>query len=705
MVKSDNEIKARRLRGDRPITKPENDLFGFAPFAEHIARAIDQRATSPGLVVGVLGEWGTGKTSVLHMIEHYLRTGAERKSTTVIRFNPWWFSSSPEDLLRAFFTQLVAEFPRRTKALQKAREALAGVAGALSKASLGGWETAAAAIEKLLAQDNANVHELRREIERHLKNRRPRIVVIVDDLDRLPHEEVYQVFRLVKAVADFPRFTYVLAFDGDIVARALSHYVTDQGAGYIEKIVQVPFAMPAISRGHLNAAFFEQLQEVVGEVDDSERQRLLNLYYGGLQALIRSPRDISRFVDSVSVSYPALREEVDLVDFLALESLRVFAPSVHQRVAINPGYFGAAVRFQRDPKEDLPWHQEYLDALRPELIGPVKDILMRTFPHLRNVWSNISYSGNPQWRAKRRACSDAHFETYFRWALPAEQLRAADLQRLLAGNKDEVASVLDNHLTGDAFERLRRARILLDDLRAEQANTDGRRANLDLCRELLDRTDALTGSADPRSEGASDWPFEWLLDSIVHREVELLESVERAAFLRLACQESPSLATLLGFVNHLLLEHVDRPDRPAPPEGERLLTQDEVDELRQILRKRIQDHAEEDTLLALPLAGTVIQWWSSLDADACRKWTSEKIQDDQALVLLLRSLLRYSIVSTLGDYVGRPSPMISLKVLTEIGLDPSALRTRVETLMASLTKDDQLAARTFLRELDNPSER
>ena len=701
------ENQQRRLRGDRPIKKPENDLFGFAPFAERVARAIDGRATSPGLVVGILGEWGTGKTSVLNLVEHYLSTGRDRRNTTVVRFNPWWFSSSPEDLLRAFFTQLVAEFPKKTQALRKARTAIAGVAGALSHASLGGWETAAAAVEKLLAKDDSNIHELRRKIEKHLKDRRPRIVVVIDDLDRLPHEEIYQVFRLVKAVADFPRFTYVLAFDINVVATALSRYVPDQGAGYVEKIVQIPFAMPTISRGSLNAAFFEQIKEVIGDLDASpgDRHRLLNLYYGGLEALIRSPRDISRFADSLSVSYPGLRDEVDLVDFLALESLRVFVPRVHRMVATNASRFGAAYSPGGDPKDDEPWHQQYLEELQPEQIAPVKDILLRTFPHLRNVWGNIRYGSNSQWRANRRACSEPHFETYFRWALPPEQLKRTELRRLLDGNRDDIQSVLDRHLTGDAFEKLRRARILVDDMLAEQSSTEDRRPNLILCRELLDRTDELTGSADPRSHGHSDWPFEWILDRLVHHELEKIGAPARIEFLERTCRESPSLSAVLGFVNHLHLEHIERPNVSLPPEDERLLKPEEIEVLRQILRDRILERAESDSLLGTRLAGRIILWWPDLDREACRRWVAKAAEDDKSLLQLLSSFVTYSISSTMGDYVGRPSPMMSLKTLTDIGLDPPSLRGRVEALLPSLTESNLLAARTFLRELDNSTDR
>lgn len=706
-MKEKADAQARRLQGDRPISKPDHDLFGFAPFAEHIARAIDHRVTTPGLVIGILGAWGTGKSSVLNLIEHYLTTGKDHRNTTVIRFNPWWFSSSPEDLLRAFFTQLVSKFPKHTQALQKARESIAQVAGSLSQCSLAGWESAAAAAKKLLAKDSQNVHELRGRIEKHLKNKRPRIVVVIDDLDRLPHEEVYQIFRLVKAVGDFPRFTYVMAFDDEVVATAMARYVPDHGASYIEKIVQVPFAMPPISQGNMNAAFLGQLDRIVGQLGENERDhhRILNLFYGGIRTLIRSPRDISRFIDALSVSYPAVRGNVDVVDFVAIEALRIFVPQVHRTVAANPGYFGAASRIRRDAKDDQPWHDRYLKELSPECAESVKDILLRTFPDMRAVWGNVYYQPNPEWRARKRACSESSFETYFRWTLPADRARSDELQLLLTGDPNDMRGVLDRHLGVDDVGRLHRVRLLIDDLDALQATNGAEAASLPLCRELLDRCDSLTSADDPRSRGISGSPFEWLLDRFVYRELARRSTDERFQFLKDACQESPSLAALLGFLNQLLLEHSERTDRPPLPEDERLLKQTNVDELRDILTDRIRQAAKSGSLLDKPLAGSIIDWWSGLDREQCRSWGESLAAHDDSLIQLLGCFVRYSIVHMTTDYVGQPSPIMSLKTLARIGLDPQSLSTRVASLIPKLKGADLLAAQTFLKELQDPSDR
>lgn len=56
--------------GDTPIQEPSQDRFGRAALAESLAKQIQQADASEGLVVGVLGPWGSGKTSFVNLVRH-----------------------------------------------------------------------------------------------------------------------------------------------------------------------------------------------------------------------------------------------------------------------------------------------------------------------------------------------------------------------------------------------------------------------------------------------------------------------------------------------------------------------------------------------------------------------------------------------------------------------------------------------------------
>ena len=93
------------LLPDRPCTAPENDLFGYAPFADNLAKTICRYSGKDGLVLAIYGPWGSGKSTMLNFVECYLGQHRENSEVIVVHFNPWWFSGQ-EKLARSFFGQL-----------------------------------------------------------------------------------------------------------------------------------------------------------------------------------------------------------------------------------------------------------------------------------------------------------------------------------------------------------------------------------------------------------------------------------------------------------------------------------------------------------------------------------------------------------------------------------------------------------------------
>src|SRR5690606_11402382 len=108
----------------------------------------------------------------------------------------------------------------------------------------------------------------------------------------------------------------------------------------------------------LDQMFFGHLNRILDPIDDAafDKTRWGNLYRGGLSTLLRTPRDVIRFANSLMVSYPAVRGEVDVIDFVAMEALRVFAPRVHQAIALHPDRFTGHDINGHDAESRKPWH-------------------------------------------------------------------------------------------------------------------------------------------------------------------------------------------------------------------------------------------------------------------------------------------------------------------------------------------------------------
>lgn len=93
---------------DKPISKITEDLLGRAPFSLQLAKAITNYNENSGLVIGIYGDWGTGKTSIINMIENEI-INFEDDKTIFIRFSPWNYSDK-DNLIRLFFESLKIKY-------------------------------------------------------------------------------------------------------------------------------------------------------------------------------------------------------------------------------------------------------------------------------------------------------------------------------------------------------------------------------------------------------------------------------------------------------------------------------------------------------------------------------------------------------------------------------------------------------------------
>lgn len=280
------------LLSDSALQDPAEDQLGYAAFAENLAETIDEQMPRQDFVVGVYGPWGAGKSTILNFVEYYLREQDE--PPLLIRFNPWWFSGQA-DLIRKFFAQLESGLGADSR-FEGVREKLASFSSALSSVPLDAGGVPSEPILTLLAEaletESEDLDSLKTGIAEELEDADRRIVVLIDDIDRLTEEEIKQMFRLVKSVADFPNITYVLAFDQEVVVNALEgEQGVYSGEAYLDKIIQLPKHVPIPAEGTLDEFFTSRLDRLLQDGDPVfDQQHWQNLYGRGIQPALETPR-------------------------------------------------------------------------------------------------------------------------------------------------------------------------------------------------------------------------------------------------------------------------------------------------------------------------------------------------------------------------------------------------------------------------------
>lgn len=158
-----------------------------------------------------------------------------------------------------------------------------------------------------------------------------KIIVVIDDIDRLNNNEIRQIFQLVKSLGDFSNTVYLLAFDKQVVINALTKVQEGPGADYLEKVVQVPFEIPLISQQDVERFLFNQLDALIKDIPEARWDQTYwgNIYHSGLRHFFKNIRDVTRYINSLRFSLEMVKDVVNPIDFLAVTGLQVFMPDIY----------------------------------------------------------------------------------------------------------------------------------------------------------------------------------------------------------------------------------------------------------------------------------------------------------------------------------------------------------------------------------------
>lgn len=451
---------------DAPLSDPEKDRFNRWPFAERVAHVLRERRESSSLVVGLYGTWGEGKTTVLNYIEHAL---GDAEGVVVVRFNPWRFGTEAT-LIRTFFEALAGAV--KGKLTSKAEDFASTVAKYAGILTFGGFGVDVNPEEAAKAFAEVDLEELRDRLGEILKEADLRVVVRIDDIDRLDKSEVQAVFRLVKLSADFENVAYVLALDPDVVAAALQErYGPGQeraGYDFLEKIVTVPLQLPPARPQELfklSAEAIDEALELSGlHIEDGGR-RFAQAFQLGLLPALHTPRMAKRYGNAVRFALPILAGEVDVTDQLLVEGMRVVYPKLYDHVRSHPEIYlrNGAGHFwgTRDREEKRTQRRAEVDhlilELEPGRVSSATALIDTLFPKARGA----DAGDEAEARRGRRAWSDWYFERYFTYAIPPDSVADRDLADLVSiaegGDEDAATEKLNELMTPASRRRLANA--------------------------------------------------------------------------------------------------------------------------------------------------------------------------------------------------------------------------------------------------------
>ena len=253
------------------------------------------------------------------------------------KYIPIWFEawnySSKDKILEEFFKTVSQELNTSSDVcLSKVIKLIAVYSKLICNLDISFLET--------IFSDESIVN-LKEEIKKCFENCQQKLVIVIDDIDRLLPDEELLIFQIVKMLADFPNIVYLLAFDKNKVCNDISKTYHFDGNDYLKKIIQVEKTLPVVDNRILEKIFLLEIKQIVEENGTYNEEELRNAYnFAYKDIYIKNLRDLYKFFNTFKFMYSAIKDEsLYLLDILSISMIEVFENDLYNYVLTNKKIF------------------------------------------------------------------------------------------------------------------------------------------------------------------------------------------------------------------------------------------------------------------------------------------------------------------------------------------------------------------------------
>jgi predicted KAP-like P-loop ATPase len=474
------------LNKDQPKKLKKEDRFQRYEFSKRVAGIINTNELENSLVIGLYGKWGEGKTSVMNFIKAELAS-----DIIVINFNPWLFSDQGH-LIQSFFDSIAFALNQTISTgkekVGKLMSDYGSAIGSVTKLAGFSLDHVSAIGDKL---KNVSIEKLKQRVDNIIINSKKKIVVCIDDIDRLDIEEIQYTFKLVKLVGDFPKTAYILAFDDEMVSIALAPKYGNRdkinGYQFLEKIIQVPLKIPKATSKALRQYTIDLISKVFSDyqvkMDEKEQTRFTTGFEDCFVPQIDNPRLGIRYANTLSFAIPLLMGEVYLADLILVEGLKIFFPEAYDFLRANSSAFLAnTARGQSLYQDDLTKEgdkkiiDDFLDKYSQKTQKQLLSLFQELFPQVMYVYKNymVPDSAWREWYQNKKICSGKYFNRYFTYAVQEGEISDISFSQFLTNLEclsfDELNPEVENlFVTAAASDIIFKLRVWEDKLNSIQS--------------------------------------------------------------------------------------------------------------------------------------------------------------------------------------------------------------------------------------------
>lgn len=298
---------------DFPIETPKEDQFDYYSEALHIASSLSQLPESKAVSVAVLSPWGNGKTSFVNLIKYAIRHGSDGKPMfehIIVEFNPRQ-SKNISSIQEDFFKALTESIPDEAQIRNK-------ISNYLENIGIQDVHPIAKIFTRLLMGTKKEATD---DVNEALDKLDKRLIIFIDDFDRLTDVEIIEVLKLIDNNAAFRHTIFITAYDEAAVTNALKKYESGNGIAYIDKFFTLRFHLPLRSEQSIVNTLYQILQKKTSS--EIDLLFIMNNRYWLIVDCVRSLRDVKSFSNMFLMDYEfSSKHEINFDEYFLLELMK-----------------------------------------------------------------------------------------------------------------------------------------------------------------------------------------------------------------------------------------------------------------------------------------------------------------------------------------------------------------------------------------------
>jgi len=318
---------------DLPVETKEQDNFNRSDLANEIAQRIVKTNNKKSFAIGILGEYGSGKTSFINLIKSQLNPDL----IATMDFNPWTSEGSnsiQKDFFDMLSTRLYEIDPQISSLILDYSRKINGTDSLFQKFFKNAGLIGSLANQRNYLDDYHNINRL-------LEVSGKRLVIAIDDLDRLYKEEVLEVLRLIRNTGSFSNIFYLVAYERGYIDEAVSSLNANVNSSFLDKIFQMEIPLPKRQSEDLVQLLETHLRNFITDKEFEEyTSKVVDVGFRfkedfAIGKIFRQARDVVKFINTFKITYQKIGDEVHFESLFILELIKFRFPLIYDRIYDN----------------------------------------------------------------------------------------------------------------------------------------------------------------------------------------------------------------------------------------------------------------------------------------------------------------------------------------------------------------------------------